>query len=781
LAASGCQKDDLMKDQGNGPGDGSIGVNVFVPRVSKGTALNNTGDLVNAGNGFDLFAFLQTDDGANGEQFMGTAENGVAFTGTDNGNGNISWNYTDKNEMKFWSEAQGTAIKFYAVSPMTEKTGSEQLTTGSLEKSITADVPTVTYTVPTDCGEQVDLMYAVTDSYTSGESDEHVKNGIELQFKHALSQIVFKAKTDSELVFADVQSVTIKNLHGAGIFRLEDGTWNFSDEATGSFAAAIEKTTNINTTFDEDNNELGTTTDANTYEYSDGTLTASTEALLLLPQDLQENGTVLKIMCRVRYQRAEDDIVNIVPTDGSNTYTEIEVPVTTKWEPGYKYTYTLVFTGDMGTPVKVQTVSVDEWCNATEEENEPPGEEDEGNPLLLNMKAADMFVGEIVLVEMQATSKSGATLSLSSGDEQIARITEDGGIEAVGQGKTTVFVSCEGYDDAEVEINVLPTFLPVELTTPIKTVLLQAGSFSMGFDYENDHIEDAPQHSVTIKENFYLGQYEVTVGQFVEFLNGNPDVLEVVDEYEWEGVHYSKKAVVYTYEANGETCSVVLCELETNNITGDNIGSLTVSDENKDLPVRCSWEGAAAFARSVGGYLPHEEEWEYAARGGKSGQPFWWCDNFTIPDGDQRIYLADNNTYSSTQELKDAVLAYENMFIRHYDEGGEPVDGITLRKIGDTQKANAYGLYDLFGNVIEWCGNYGYNYEDGIQDEVNHMVRGCIPILDEYESNEYVVLHEYVGVAFRNNNTGMNETGFRVAFKADYSGTNQSVQTVAQE
>jgi len=56
LAASGCQKDDLMKDQGNGPGDGSIGVNVFVPRVSKGTALNNTGDLVNAGNGFDLFA-----------------------------------------------------------------------------------------------------------------------------------------------------------------------------------------------------------------------------------------------------------------------------------------------------------------------------------------------------------------------------------------------------------------------------------------------------------------------------------------------------------------------------------------------------------------------------------------------------------------------------------------------------------------------------------------------------------------------------------------------------
>jgi len=54
-AVFGCSKDDLMKDQASGPGDGSIGVNVFVPRLSKGTALNNTGDLVSAGNGFDLF------------------------------------------------------------------------------------------------------------------------------------------------------------------------------------------------------------------------------------------------------------------------------------------------------------------------------------------------------------------------------------------------------------------------------------------------------------------------------------------------------------------------------------------------------------------------------------------------------------------------------------------------------------------------------------------------------------------------------------------------------
>ena len=361
LALVSCSQEDLMTGSENAPSR-AIGVNAFVPTVGRGTALNSEGDLVKAENGFDLYAFLN--DG-NGTRFMGDDYgDGVAFQGLGS-NGSYTWNYVDEAEMRFWSEANGNPIKFFAVSPMNEKT--EKL---SLSKSISYASQTLDYTAPTTCGDQVDLMYAVTGEYASDdESASYVMNGIDLQFHHALSQIVFEAKTESALLYADVSKVEIKNIYGSGTFDMANGEiyrtaddksavsfpWTYGEaNATSVYSAQLGATTptDINTKYDENGNETATTNSNGNYQ--DGRLTSSSESLLLIPQNLKSTGAVLAITCNVRFN-GDNGLVTIVD---NKTF---EVPITTDWQPGYKYTYTIIFSADMGGLIKVKSTGVDVW------------------------------------------------------------------------------------------------------------------------------------------------------------------------------------------------------------------------------------------------------------------------------------------------------------------------------------------------------------------------------------------------------------------------------------
>lgn len=368
VALASCSQDNLMQGIENNA-DGVIGVKAYVPTITRGAALNNVGELVSEQNGFDLFAFL-----SGGTQFMGTTSDGTAFKGSGS-EGAYTWDYNNKAEMKFWSEAGGKAITFYAVSPMSEKT--TDLGNGSLIKDITADKQTLTYTVPSECKKQIDLMYAAAGPYSSDNyTANHVTNGIDLQFHHALSQIVFKTKTDNEYVYADVEKVEIKNLYGNGTFNFADGNvyspnkedaifpWDYTNAIVQTFDAAITSTTGINT----DAKGTTTATIGQSGKSANGAiaLTESKNALLLLPQNLADNKASLEITCKVRYKRSDSDCPYIVGNENESKI--ISVPVATKWQPGYKYTYTLIFTADMGNPIKIKAVGVDQWNNGTNED-----------------------------------------------------------------------------------------------------------------------------------------------------------------------------------------------------------------------------------------------------------------------------------------------------------------------------------------------------------------------------------------------------------------------------
>ena len=99
--------------------------------------------------------------------------------------------------------------------------------------------------------------------------------------------------------------------------------------------------------------------------------------------------------------------------------------------------------------------------------------------------------------------------------------------------------------------------------------------------------------------------------------------------------------------------------------------------------VHVSWHDARAYASWAGKRLPSEAEWEYAARGGLEGALYPWGDRL-VPNKKHRCNIWQG-TFPSKNTAKDGY------------EGTAPVD---------TFEPNGYGLYNMSGNVWEWCGDW---------------------------------------------------------------------------
>jgi formylglycine-generating enzyme required for sulfatase activity len=245
-------------------------------------------------------------------------------------------------------------------------------------------------------------------------------------------------------------------------------------------------------------------------------------------------------------------------------------------------------------------------------------------------------------------------------------------------------------NSATAQLTVVPK------TIPSGMALIPAGSFQMGDALGDGYSDELPVHTVYVSA-FALDKYPVTKALWDSV-------------YQWAITHgYSFSYAGLGKAANHPVQTIIWFDaVKWCNARSEKEGRTPAYYTDAGLTTHYRTGQVVPYVNWNSGYrLPTEAEWEKAARGGASGQRFPWGNT---------ISWSQANYYACPFSSGGGGFAYDvnptQGFHPNFQAGGEPYTSPV-----DYFAPNGYGLYDMAGNVYQWCWDGYYFYSSGAQTD----------------------------------------------------------------
>lgn len=258
-------------------------------------------------------------------------------------------------------------------------------------------------------------------------------------------------------------------------------------------------------------------------------------------------------------------------------------------------------------------------------------------------------------------------------------------------------------------------------------VWIPAGEFMMGASDDEGRPDEYPQHKVKV-DGFWMNTTEVTNTQFKRFVDVTGYITTAEKKPDWEELKKQLPAgtakpdesrlvassLVFTPPDHAVSLNDVAqwwsWEKGADWIHPQGPGSDIKGKENYPV-VHISWDDAMAYCKWAGKRLPTEAEWEYAARGGLNNNKYPWG-NEDIETGKPKANTWQGNFPNANSKW--------DKFYRL-----SPVKSF---------QSNSFGLYDMAGNVWEWCSDwYKNDYYDEIKNDLSVNPKGPANSYDPME------------------------------------------------
>ena len=257
-------------------------------------------------------------------------------------------------------------------------------------------------------------------------------------------------------------------------------------------------------------------------------------------------------------------------------------------------------------------------------------------------------------------------------------------------------------------------------------VLIPGGVFSMGGDGDGWK-DEFPKHNVEI-DSFWMDINEVTNNQFLEFVNSTGYITTAERNIDWNQMkkdlppntpkpddsYLVPSSLVFfpTSEAvNLNDVSQWWKFINGANWRQPQGPGSNIDGKGNHPVVHVSWYDAIAYCEWAGSRLPTEAEWEYASRGGIIDATFSWG-NEDLDEGKLKANTWNGNfPYYNSKD-----------------------DGFIYTADVRSFEPNGYGLFDMSGNVWEWCSDwYDENYYYSVSEILSINPQGPPK---SYDSNE---------------------------------------------